>query len=119
VPLYFGHVAKVHPVNTGNECRRHKDNSNDGKDLDNLVLLDVDKTKECILEIFQPLRTELRVLEEVRNITYDNSQSLIAKPVEFWYPDQRANDSLFFRNSLMQDHNVFLELRNAEEQVLL
>jgi|GEM_PF-4790959 len=45
MPGKFRHKMKIHPEDTGNNRWRHKYQGSHGKDLNNFILFDIDKTK--------------------------------------------------------------------------
>ena len=69
--MQFGHKIKVHSVQTAYECRRKEDDVDDGEDLDDTVLFDINETEECILEVVQTVKTEPRIIKQRVDI-FDN-----------------------------------------------
>ncbi len=65
-------MSKVHAIDAGDEGGGHKDYGHDRKDLDDLVLLNIDKTEECVLQVLKALRAELGVLQKGRDVAYKN-----------------------------------------------
>ena len=87
-PLKLRHVLEVHTIDTGNKCGWHEHYRYNGKYFDNGVLLNVNKTKKCILQIFKTLGTELRVLQQRPYIFNDDLESLILHLVKFRYTNE-------------------------------
>src|SRR5699024_5644340 len=62
-PVQLGHDIEVHAVDTGDHGRRQKNHGGNGKDLDDLALLEVDKTDRGIHE-------EVDLVEQKRDVTH-------------------------------------------------
>ena len=57
-------MVEVHTIHTGDERRRKEDYVDNGENLDDFVLLDVNKTEEGVLEILETVERETGVLDE-------------------------------------------------------
>ena len=62
--MEFGNMVEVHTIHTGDERRRKEDYVDNGENLDDFVLLDVNKTEEGVLEILETVEREAGVLDE-------------------------------------------------------
>src|SRR5512147_604441 len=62
-PGKLGHIMEIHAEDAGDHRRRHEDYGGYGKDFDNLVLLDVNKTERRIQQEVDSFR-EKRVMGE-------------------------------------------------------
>lgn len=56
--------AHIHAEEAGYEGRGHEHKRDQGKDLHNLVLVQVDDTDDGILEIFETLETEIGMINQ-------------------------------------------------------
>ena len=54
----------VHAEEAGNQGRRHEHEGHKGENLHDLVLVEVDDTENCILQVFQTLKTEVSVVDK-------------------------------------------------------
>ena len=63
-PREFGHLLEVHTIHTGDERRRKENYVDNGENLDDFVLLDVNKTEEGVLEILKTVERETGMLDE-------------------------------------------------------
>ena len=54
----------VHSEEAGDQGRRHEQKGHEGEDLHDLVLVEVDDTEDCVLEIFQTLETEVGMVDQ-------------------------------------------------------
>ena len=58
----------IHSEETGNQGRRHEQKGHEGKDLHDLVLIEVDDTQNSVLEIFKTFETEIGMIDQGRNV---------------------------------------------------
>jgi len=63
-----GNDREVHPENAGNEGWGQKYDAENGKDFNDLILLQGNKVHQCVLEVFQPLEIETCVLQKGGNV---------------------------------------------------
>ena len=106
--MQLGHKIEIHAIETTDECRRQEDDIDDGKYFDDSVLLDINQTKEGILEVVKTVKTKSRIVEKWVNIL-DNHR----KPrVEFFGEEitfeDIGNNSLFIHYVLSNNGNFFL-----------
>ena len=66
--MQFRHKVEVHTIHTGNQRRWKEHHIHHGEDFDNLVLLDINKTEESILQVVQTGETKTRIFEQRINI---------------------------------------------------
>ena len=64
LPLQLGHKLKVHTIHACNKCRGHEDYGCHGEDLNNLILLYINKTQRSILYIVETLEAEGSMADE-------------------------------------------------------
>ena len=62
--MEFGNMVEVHTIHTGDERWRKEDYVDNGENLDDFILLNVNKTEECILQILETVERETCVLDE-------------------------------------------------------
>ena len=67
-----GNDREVHPENTGNKGRGQKYDAEDGKDFNDLILLQGNKVHQRVLKILQPFEIETGVLQKGRNVLQHN-----------------------------------------------
>ena len=63
-PMKFGNMVEVHTIHTGDERWRKEDYVDNGENLDDFVLLDVNKTEEGVLQILETVERKAGVLDE-------------------------------------------------------
>src|SRR5262245_45401163 len=61
-PAQFRHVVEIHAINRGDECRRHKHDGNDGENLYDLVLLQVDECQRGVKQEIGLVGEEVRLI---------------------------------------------------------
>ena len=54
----------VHAEEAGYQGRRHEHEGHEGEHLHDLVLVEVDDTEDCVLEIFESLETEVGMVDQ-------------------------------------------------------
>ncbi len=64
LPVEFRHKSEIHAVQAGDKGWRHDDHGNQGKDLNDLVLVDIDKPEKSILQVFQPFKKKIGVINQ-------------------------------------------------------
>ena len=69
--------SHVHSVETRNQRRRHKEQGNEGEDLHNLVLFEVDEAQNRILQVLKPFESEIDMVDERGDILEDDTQFLV------------------------------------------
>ena len=69
-PLVSKRQRHVHSVETGQQGRRHQQHGHEGEDLHYVVLVQVDDTKDGILQVLEPLEREIGVIDQgMSNLT--------------------------------------------------
>ena len=76
MPVQFRHYLKVHAVDAGYKRWRQKDDRDDGKDLDNLVLFTVDKSNGDVEQGVAFAKEEVGVLDQRLDILDQALQDL-------------------------------------------
>ena len=64
----------VHAEEAGDQSRRHQQKGHEGEDLHDLVLVEVDDTEDCVLEIFQSLEAEVGMVYQGRDVLQEYIQ---------------------------------------------
>jgi hypothetical protein len=59
-----GHPFEILSENTRNKRWRHEDHGHDGKNLDDLILFDIDQAHEDFLHVVETFETELGVVDQ-------------------------------------------------------
>lgn len=72
--MQFGHKVEVHAIHARYQCGRQEYNAHDGENFDDFVLLDIDQTKECVLQIFEAVERKARVFEKRIDVLDDDGQ---------------------------------------------
>ena len=75
--MQFRHEVEVHSVEATDEGRRQEDDIDDCEDFDDAVLLNINQTKEGILEVVETVKTETSVVKERVDILDDHRQTRI------------------------------------------
>lgn len=63
-PIKLRQDFEVHPANTCDKRGWKEDDINDGKDFDDFILLNAQNTDEDILQIIQPFKIKLSVVNQ-------------------------------------------------------
>ena len=58
----------IHTEKARDKCRRHEHQGYQSEHFHDLVLVEVDDTDYSVLEVFKSLETEIRVIDQRRNI---------------------------------------------------
>ena len=111
------HDVEVHTVDARNQCWRHENDRDDGKYLDDFVLLDVNQTEERVLEILQPLKREVRVFKHGVNVLDDDAELFVGLAGELRAFKHRGNHALLVNDVFAEHHRRFLKAGNAQEEL--
>ena len=66
--------ADVHTEEAGYQGRRHEHEGHEGEHLHDLVLIEVDDTEDCVLEVLQTLEAEVGMVDKRRDIFEEDIQ---------------------------------------------
>ena len=61
--MEFRNMVEVHTIHTSDERRRKENHVDNGENLDDFVLLDVNKTEEGVLEILETVERKTALLD--------------------------------------------------------
>jgi hypothetical protein len=117
--VQLGHKLKVHPINAGDKGRRHKDYRNNGKNLDDAVLLNVDEAEEGILEGFQALEGEVGVVNKGADVFEEDADGFAVVFRKALAANEEREHPLNVKQSFAQADHEFLEELDAEYDPLL
>ena len=98
----------VHSEETCDKGRRHEHEGHKGEHLHDLVLIEVNDTEDCILEVLETLKTEVGVVDERRDILEEDVQARLIFLRVVRTLEDTGDNSLFIDDILTDEHCVFL-----------
>ena len=116
--MEFGNMVEVHTIHTGNERRRKEDYVDNGENLDDFVLLDVNKTEEGVLEILETVERETGVLDEGVDVLDDDGELGLCLRWEELALQHIGTYATFVDDILTDEHRFFLQLFDGDEDVV-
>ena len=117
--VQFGHGLEVHAVDRRDERRGHEDHRRHGEDLDDLVLLDVDKTQRRILDIVQSLEAEIGMVDQRVDVLDHQLQARIDVVGETFGTQDARQHALAVEDILAQRHRALLQGADAVQNLSL
>ena len=114
--MQFWHKVEVHTVHAGNQCRWQEYHIHHGEYLDNLVLLDINKTEEGILEVVQTVKTKTCVIEQRIDILDNHCEAWLQFCWEEIALEEVANHTLFIHDVLTDNCDFFLKVFDLDNE---
>ena len=111
-------MVKVHTIHTGDERRRKEDYVDNGENLDDFVLLDVNKTEEGVLEILETVERETGMLNEGVDVLNDDGELGLCLGWEELALQHIGTHATFVDDVLTDEHRFFLQLFDGDEDVV-
>ena len=116
--MEFGNMVEVHTIHTGDERRRKEDYIDNGENLDDFVLLDVNKTEEGVLEILETVEREAGVLDEGVDVLDDDGELGFGFGWEELALQHVGTYTAFVDDVLTDEHGFLLQLFDGDEDVV-
>ena len=117
--MQLGHEIEVHTVHTGNQSRWQEYHIHHREDLDDLVLLDVNKTEESILQVVETIETKTRVFEQRIDILDNHRQTRLQLRREEIALEEVANHTLFIHDVLTDNGDFFLKILDLDQYLFV
>ena len=108
----------VHAEEAGNQGRRHEHEGDKGEYLHDLVLVQVDDTENCVLQVFETLEAEVGVVDEGGYVLEKHIQprTVFCRIVRAL--ENAGYDPLLVYDVLTDEHGVFLQDVDVDEEFL-
>ena len=110
---------EIHAVDTRHERRGHEDHGRHRKDLDDLVLLDVDEPQRGVLDIVQTLEAEIGMVDERVDVLDHQLQARIDVVGETLRAQDARQDALTVEDILAQQHRALQQGVDAVDHLLV
>ena len=119
MPVELGHVLEIHAVNRSDERSGQEDDGGHGENLDDFVLLDVDKTQRGVLDVVETLEREIGVVDKRIDVLDHQLQTGIDVVGETLGTQDAREDALTVEDILAQRHGTLLQGADAVQHLLV
>ena len=118
-PLILERQGHVHAIETRHQGRRHQEHRHKREYLHYVVLIQVDKTQNGFLEVFQPLKAEIGVVDQGGDVLKNDRETSLKLRRVLVTLDHVLDQPLLIYDILPDYHRVLLELVDVQEEVLV
>ena len=108
----------VHSEEAGYQGRRHEHQGHEGEHLHDLVLVEVDDTEDCVLQIFKTLKAEVGVIDERGDVLQEHIQTGLILLRIVRALENTGDNPLLVDDVLTDEHRILLQEVDVDEEFL-